>query len=428
MSNTGVNEAEREMEDLFLLQWLAAVAENPPRGARWNHCRLEWDEHVEQLVHEGKFEREYRMSPSAHERLVELLAPRLQRLDWNSRGSSGPIMVEHIIALGLRSLSGGRLLDVRHVIGASLSASYRALDDFINAVNSTPELDINFPNSPEGWKEVNDGFTAKSSDGIMQGCVGAIDGYFQRIQTPSRKEVGNVISYYSGHYESHGVNCQACVCSDLSFMYFGVVSPGSTNDNISYPIAVGLKDKVESLPPGMYCVADAAYTLQENLLVPFTGLDRTDPANDAFNFYMSQLRIRVEMAFGRLTNKFRILKGCMVGSLDRITAIVIACARLHNFVIKLDGIDDSLGCDEVREEATIVRDATAPFGMAYLPVVPNDEWEEFEGMSYTRAAIVEYLRTNSIQRPLYNLERKRDKVSETATNNTQWDSEYISPS
>ncbi len=60
--------------------------------------------------------------------------------------------------------------------------------------------------------------------------------------------------------------------------------------------------------------------------------------------------------------------------------------------------------------------------------ISNDEWEEFEGMSYTRAAIVEYLRTNSIQRPLYNLERKRDKVSETATNNTQWDSEYISPS
>ncbi len=99
---------------------------------------------------------------------------------------------------------------------------------------------------------------------------------------------------------------------------------------------------------------------------------------------------------------------------------------LDNFVIKMDGIDDSLGCDEVREEATIVRDAAAPFGMAYLPVVPNDEWEEFEGMSYTRAAIVEYLRTNSIQRPLYNLERKRNQVSET--NNAQWDSEYISPS
>jgi hypothetical protein len=93
------------------------------------------------------------------------------------------------------------------------------------------------------------------------------------IQTLQQAEVGNVISYYFCHYALHGVNCQACVSSDLSFMYFGVVSHGSTNDNISYPNAVGLRDTVESLPFGMYCVADAAYTLQKNLLVPYTGLD-----------------------------------------------------------------------------------------------------------------------------------------------------------
>ena len=125
----------------------------------------------------------------------------------------------------------------------------------------------------------------------MEGCVGAIDGYFQWIQTPTKKEVGNVIAYYSGHYESHGVNCQACVRSDLRFMYFGVVAPGSTNDNISYPLAAGLKTVVEDLPTGMYCVADAAYTLQENLLIPFTGADRVDAAHDSFNFYLSQLRV-----------------------------------------------------------------------------------------------------------------------------------------
>lgn len=415
------------MDDLTLLQWLSVVAEHPPRSDRWNHCRVQWEDHVEQLLHEGNFEREYRMSTYAYDRLVELLSPRLQRVEYNSRGSTGPILVDHITALGLRALAGGRIQDLRHIIGASVSASYNALVDFVNAVNTTPELDINFPNSPEEWKAVNDGFTAKSSDGVMQGCVGAIDGYFQRIQTPQRAEVGNVTSYYSGHYESHGVNCQACVRSDLSFMYFGVVSPGSTNDNISYPIASGLRDTVEGLPVGMYCVADAAYTLQENLLVPYTGLDRKDPAHDAFNFYMSQLRIRVEMAFGLLTNKFRILKGRMVGSLDRITAIVMACARLHNFVIAIDGFDEMMGCDEVREETIIAKDVVAPFGMAYLPVVPNDEWVQFEGISYTREGIVEYLRQNSIQRPLYNLERKKNEVLQSM-NNTEWDSEYISPS
>ena len=73
---------------------------------------------------------------------------------------------------------------------------YQAFDDFVHAVNSHPDLIINFPQSPEQWREVNNCYKAKSSDQIMEGCVGAIDGYFQQIQTPTKKEVGNVIAYY----------------------------------------------------------------------------------------------------------------------------------------------------------------------------------------------------------------------------------------
>jgi hypothetical protein len=35
--------------------------------------------------------REYWMSLCAHEQLVELLSPNLQHVEWNSRGSTGPI-------------------------------------------------------------------------------------------------------------------------------------------------------------------------------------------------------------------------------------------------------------------------------------------------------------------------------------------------
>ena len=427
-----------EMDDIFLLQWMATVAAHPTRRQRWHHNRLDWNAHVEKLIHERRFANEYRMSPSAHRNLVRLLDPILQRVEWNSRGSE-PILVEHIISLGLRILAGGQMSDVRHIMGVSRAAAYQAFDDLVDAVNSHPDLDINFPNSPEEWREVNDGFKAKSSDQIMEGCVGAIDGYFQRIQTPTKKEVGNVIAYYSGHYESHGVNCQACVRSDLRFMYFGVVAPGSTNDNISYPIASGLRSVVEDLPTGMYCVADAAYTLHENLLIPFTGADRLDGAHDSFNFYLSQLRIRVEMAFGRLTNKFRILKGCVLGSLDRVSSIIMACARLHNYIIKMDGPNDVFdGLVENGEDPdfTIVPHPDAPLGMSYLPVVPNEYWEPFEGMSYTRLAIVEYLRDNGIMHPLYNLQRKRSEImadDDESDNNiernpSEWDDEYISPS
>ena len=43
------------------------------------------------------------------------------------------------------------------------------------------------------------------------------------------------------------------------------------------------------------------------------------------------------MAFGRLVNKFRILSGKVGGSMDRVSAVLIACAQLHNFIIREKG-------------------------------------------------------------------------------------------
>jgi hypothetical protein len=163
------------------------------------------------------------------------------------------------------------------------------VDDFVEAVNLAPELDIAMPASPEEWDEIYNQFKRKSTNEIMSGCVGAIDGFFQPTTKPTSKEVANVLAYYSGHYESYGLNCQACVKADLQFMYFGVISPGSTNDNISYPMAKELKAAFDSLPLGRFGVADAAYTLSEGILIPFTGAERLQQANDAFNYYMSQL-------------------------------------------------------------------------------------------------------------------------------------------
>ena len=67
--------------------------------------------------------------------------------------------------------------------------------------------------------------------------------------------------------------------------------------NISFPMAPGLKEVLEALPLGRYAVADAAYTLSECILIPYTGAD-IDPAQDSFNYYLSQLRIHLEMALG----------------------------------------------------------------------------------------------------------------------------------
>lgn len=156
-------------------------------------------------------------------------------------------------------------------------ASYKSFCSFLDAVNSALELDIKMPNTAEEWNAVYHEYRRKSSNELMAGCVGCLDGFFQRTNKPTKSEVANVILYYSGHYELYGINCQACIRPNLQFMYFGVVLLGSTNDNISYPLATGLKDIFDSLPPGLFGLADAAYTLSKNMLIPFVGTDRCDP-------------------------------------------------------------------------------------------------------------------------------------------------------
>jgi hypothetical protein len=45
------------------------------------------------------------------------------------------------------------------------------VDDFIDAFNSSPELDIHLPKSTEEWLTINAGWKKKSSNEIIAGCV-----------------------------------------------------------------------------------------------------------------------------------------------------------------------------------------------------------------------------------------------------------------
>jgi hypothetical protein len=242
--------------------------------------------------------------------------------------------------------------------------------------------------SPEDWDSIYKSFKCKSTSEIMADCVGCLDGIFQRSMRPPKTEVANVISYYSGHHESYGLNCQACVQCDLQFIYFGAVSLGSTNDNISYSQAFDLMKIFESLPPGLFILSDAAYTLSETMLIPFTGVDQSDPAHDAFNYYLLQLRICVEMAFERLVGKFRILSGTVGGSMDKVSLILTACMRLQNYIISEDVPFNNeynyASTGEEMEALGITADDDALLGMSFWHVIPDDDCESFPGISCTR--------------------------------------------
>jgi hypothetical protein len=122
------------------------------------------------------------------------------------------------------------------------------------------------------------------------------------------------------------LNCQAICDSKLRFLFFAVIAPGQTNDAVAYELT-NLRDVIEKFAPGAFIAGDAAYLLTEHLLVPYTGTDKQNPDKDSYNFYLSQLRIRIEMSFGMLTTKWRILRRKLETSLVTSSKILECCAR-----------------------------------------------------------------------------------------------------
>jgi hypothetical protein len=51
-------------------------------------------------------------------------------------------------------------------------------------------------------------FKELSLDGRLNGCIGALYGWFCRIKVLSASDTMNMGSYLSSHYQSYGVNVQ----------------------------------------------------------------------------------------------------------------------------------------------------------------------------------------------------------------------------
>jgi hypothetical protein len=65
---------------------------------------------------------------------------------------------------------------------------------------------------------------------------------------------------------------------------------------------------VEELLDGYFVVPDNAYSLPPTLLIPYSGKDKQDSSKHAYNFFLSQLHIHIEQAFGLHVSKWCIFK------------------------------------------------------------------------------------------------------------------------
>ena len=161
----------------------------------------------------------------------------------------------------------------------------------MDAINNAPALMIHFPTTRDEVVQAAKGFSTISSQACIWNCVAVIDGYHLQIKSPSQNEVKNVRSFFSGHYQTYGVNVQAVCDHNCCFLFIGVAGPGVMGDRDAIN-QVSLGSLIEELP-GLFCaIGDCAYTPSEHLVPICRGDSMEKMARyNNFNFFASQLRI-----------------------------------------------------------------------------------------------------------------------------------------
>jgi hypothetical protein len=401
--------------------------------------RINWNLHVEQLLREGDtaFHRMYRMKHASFVKLCRYVDPFIRvdvEMSRRRSGGKGPITTEMMVHSLLRWLSGGSQIDVRISAGISHPSFYRIMYKCVDAILRVGELKYDFPTSEEEMDRATNNFSNHSTNNVMTGCVAALDGMLLRIQTPSSKETGNVKAYFSGHYQDYGINVQAACDSECRFVYACLAAPGGVNDIAAYR-KTSLMKKIEELPIGRYVVGDNAYICTEHLLTPFAGEQKKESAvNDSFNFYLSQLRIRIEMTFGRFVNKWRIFRRPLQVNLKNVGKVFLCATRLHNFCINekilsmqenddqeeersgkdpTDSDDDS-SVDHQNDDGRRGPPRRARGGATMPPVdngfIPSSvDVVAVRGNSMMRDVLLEKISSDALARPAHNIRRNRGR-------------------
>lgn len=150
------------------------------------------------------------------------------------------------------------------------------------------------------------------------------------------------------------MNVQAICDHQMRFIYFSVAAPGRTGDARAIRKCKALQQwlhMIKTTPDlrQFFLVGDNAYVLDNQTVIAFSGKN-LDEYKRTYNFYLSQLRIRIEMAFGRLTTKWRIFRRKLDFNTSYCSQICCVAAILHNYIINKEGSGNDQDIDVFHED------------------------------------------------------------------------------
>jgi hypothetical protein len=111
---------------------------------------------------------------------------------------------------------------------------------------------------------------------------------------------------------------------------------GASSDCLAFEQS-SLHQKLEDgeLADGLCLFGDNAYLNKSYMAIPYINQRHAADDRDNYNFYHSQVRIKIECAFGMFTERWAILRSALPKklSIHKIIRLVLALAKLHTFCI-----------------------------------------------------------------------------------------------
>ena len=334
----------------------------------------------------------YRMSPeefvSLHALLEEKLREKFSKNEKAARDDertapNGIVPTKLRLSCAIRYFAGAAVYDLILSHGMGRSTTHTSVWGVVDVVNETDELAFNKDNAPfpslEEQDEIAEGFHSVST-ASFDTVIGAIDGMLVWIVMPDKKTCRELntgqITYHCARKDKYGVNLLAICDQKKRFRWASVMRPARSSDYLSFTSSLlprMLENGEIQIRPGYTLIGDNAFVKKFYMAVPFHG-DNKSRLQDSYNFYLSQLRINIECAFGILVHRWGILRRPLSCNVKKVGALTMALMRLHNYCINsgCGAVHSSTQRDSARIAAR-ARQTTGARGEPGRPVELDDD-------------------------------------------------------
>lgn len=227
-----------------------------------------------------------------------------------------------MLLLTLRLYATGSMLVVAgDFCGVHKSTACKVVRKVSRAIASLRLQFIHFPETNQNILKTRQGFYDIAR---FPRCIGAIDCTHVRIQSPGGEEP----ELFRNRKDFFSINVQTVCDSNLKIQDIVARWPGATHDSTIFNNS-RVRAKFENGEMGdSLLLGDSGYPIKRYLITPLANTNT--PAENLFNESVIRTRNPVERSYGVWKRRFPILALGIKLKLNRIEAVIVSTAVLHN--------------------------------------------------------------------------------------------------